>query len=231
MLRIDRWDCKNCGRQFQATLALLLITLLTAGCSVIQQERQPYTTQRDKTAKGAGIGAAAGAAAAVLDGKREADEILAGAAIGAAIGGGVGFYMDRQEEKLARIPGTQVERVSEDTLLVHFDDEILFDLDSAVLGGSGRSTTAGLADVLHEFRKTAVVIQGHTDATGSEEHNQDLSERRAEAVRNALIGRGIDPDRMTAVGYGESAPVASNDTESGRQLNRRVDVLIKARAK
>jgi outer membrane protein OmpA-like peptidoglycan-associated protein len=231
MLRIDIRDCKNYGKHLQGLLVLVLVIALTGGCSVIQQERQPYTTKRDKTAKGAGIGAAAGAAAAVLDGKREADEILAGAAIGAAIGGGVGFYMDRQEEKLARIPGTQVERVSEDTLLVHFNDEILFDVDSAILGSSGRSTVAGLGDVLHEFPKTAVVIQGHTDATGGEEHNQNLSERRAEAVRNALIGRGIDANRMTAVGYGESAPIASNDTESGRQQNRRVDVLIKARAK
>lgn len=208
-----------------------LLGLATSGCSFIQQEREPYTTSRDKTAKGAGIGAVAGAAAAVLDGKREADEILAGAAIGAVVGGGVGFYMDRQEEKIARIPGTRVERVSEDTLLVHFDSEILFDVDSAIVGPSGRGTLEQVSGVLNEFDKTAVVIQGHTDSTGSEEHNQDLSERRATAVKNYLIGRGIDAGRMTAIGYGEANPIADNGTEGGRQLNRRVDILLKAKAK
>jgi outer membrane protein OmpA-like peptidoglycan-associated protein len=76
-----------------------------------------------------------------------------------------------------------------------------------------------------------VVVQGHTDSTGSEQHNQSLSERRAQAVKNYLIGRGIDDGRMTAVGYGETLPVASNDTDWGRQQNRRVDVLLKAKAR
>ena len=218
-------------RSITAVAVACLLGLATSGCTVIQQEREPYTTSRDKTAKGAGIGAVAGAAAAVLDGKREADEILAGAAIGAVVGGGVGFYMDRQEEKIARIPGTRVERVSEDTLLVHFDSEILFDVDSAIVGSGGRGTLEQVSGVLNEFDKTAVVIQGHTDATGSEQHNQDLSERRATAVKNYLIGRGIDAGRMTAVGYGESNPIADNETEGGRQLNRRVDILLKAKAR
>src|SRR6185295_13026579 len=93
----------------------------------------PRTTSRDKTAKGAGIGAAAGAATAVIAGKREADQILIGAAIGAAAGAGVGAYMDAQEERLARIPGTTVERIEDDMLLVRFDSDILFTPDSASL--------------------------------------------------------------------------------------------------
>jgi len=213
-------------------LALALVVALLAGCAgATAPYRGPYETRRDKTAKGAGIGAAAGAAAAVLKGERQADEILAGAAIGAVVGAGVGAYMDAQEEKLARIPGTTVERVSPDTILVHFDSDVLFDVDSAIVSPSARGTLEQVAQVLIEHPKTALVVQGHTDATGSEEHNQQLSERRADAVKNYLIGRGVDSVRMTAVGYGEGYPVASNDTESGRQLNRRVDLLIKAKAK
>jgi outer membrane protein OmpA-like peptidoglycan-associated protein len=208
--------------------ALLVALLLGAGCAGITD---PYTTKRDKTAKGAGIGAASGAVAAILKGERQADEILAGAAIGAVIGTGVGVYMDRQEERLARIPGTTVERVGENLLLVRFDSNVLFEVDSAIVGSSGRSAVEEVASVLTEYPKTAVIVQGHTDSTGSEEHNQELSERRAGAVRGLLVGDGVDSARMTAVGYGEGYPVASNDTESGRRLNRRVDVLLKAKVK
>lgn len=206
-----------------ATLMLLIM-----GCAAT---RGPYTTQREKTAKGAGIGAAVGALAAVIDGKNEADEILVGAALGAALGAGVGAYMDAQEEKLARIPGTTVERVGRDTLLVHFESDILFAVDSTALNATSRATLNEVAQVLVEFPKTAIVVQGHTDATGTELYNQGLSERRAVSVKNFLIGRSIDPNRIAAIGYGESMPVASNATVSGRQLNRRVDLLLKGKAR
>lgn len=213
-------------------IAALLVGLLLGACATTTREpREPRTTSRDKTAKGAGIGAAAGAVAAVAMGKREADEILAGAAIGAAIGGGVGIYMDRQEEQLARIPGTTVERVGEDTLLVHFDSDVLFAVDSSTLSGGARGTLDQVASVLLEHPKTALVVQGHTDSTGTEEHNQALSERRAEAVRGYLLGRGVDATRMTAMGMGESYPLASNEDEWGQRQNRRVDLLIKAKAR
>ncbi|HEX6200697.1 MAG TPA: OmpA family protein, partial [Thermoanaerobaculia bacterium] len=189
-------------------IALAAAGALLASCATIRQ-RDPYETRRDKTAKGAGIGAAAGAVGAVLAGEREADEILAGAAIGAVVGGGIGAYMDHQEERLTRIPGTTVERVSEDVILIHFDSDVLFEVDSAVLDPGSQGTLSQVAQVLHDYPKTAVVVQGHTDATGSEEHNQALSERRAGAVHNYLVGRGVDTGRMTAVGYGESLPVAS----------------------
>ena len=191
----------------------------------------PYSTSRDKTVKGAGAGAATGAIGAVLAGKREADEILAGAAIGAAVGAGVGAYMDAQEEKLARIPGTTVERVSEDTILVHFESDVLFAVDSAVLNSGAQAAMADAAAVMIEYPKTAVVVQGHTDSTGSEEHNQALSERRARAVENFLIARGVAAERIASIGHGEGAPVASNASESGRRQNRRVDVLLKAKAR
>ncbi|MDX1642719.1 MAG: OmpA family protein [Thermoanaerobaculia bacterium] len=212
----------------RATVALVAVLALGTACASVTD---PYATERDKTAKGAGIGAVGGAAAAILLGEREADEILAGAAIGAAIGGGVGAYMDRQEEKLARIPGTTVERLGDNLLLVRFGSNVLFDVDSAIVKSSGQASLDRVASVLTEYPKTAVIVQGHTDSTGSEQHNQDLSERRAASVEAHLIGRGVDPGRITAVGYGEGHPVATNETETGRQLNRRVDILLKAKVK
>lgn len=215
-------------RAASAWMASFLALALLAGCASTQ--RQPYVTKHDRTVKGAGVGAAAGAVGAVIAGKRQADQILAGAAIGAVVGGGIGAYMDHQQEKLARIPGTTVERVEDDTLLVHFNSDVLFDVDSAVVDSSGRSTLDDVAQVLDEYSKTAVVVQGHTDSTGSEEHNQQLSEQRADSVRNYLVGRGVAEPRLSAIGFGESSPVTSNDTESGRQQNRRVDILLKAKA-
>lgn len=224
------------SRSFTSSVAALLAASLLAACAgggndtPRTRRNEPYMTKRDKTLKGAGIGAAAGAAGAVIAGKREADEILVGAAIGAGVGAGVGAYMDAQEEKIARIPGTTVERVDEETLLVHFDSDVLFAVDSATIDSSGRDTLEQVADVLAEYKKTAVVVQGHTDSTGSDEHNDALSERRATSVERFLTQQGVDGRRIVAEGYGEGYPVASNATEDGRQLNRRVDVLLKAKA-
>jgi outer membrane protein OmpA-like peptidoglycan-associated protein len=214
-------------RRVGASLLLLSLSVL-AGCAWIRGDG--YETRRDKTKKGAGYGAAAGAAAAILKGEREADEILAGAAIGAAIGTGVGLYMDRQEERFARIPGTTVERVSENTLLVRFESRILFAVDSAVIGDGGRGTLDEVASILNEFPKTAVIVQGHTDSTGSEEHNQALSQRRAGAVSNHFVSRGVGQGRLATLGMGEGYPVAPNTTEDGRRRNRRVEILLKAKA-
>ncbi|HKH46269.1 MAG TPA: OmpA family protein [Thermoanaerobaculia bacterium] len=217
-------------RTFKALTALCLLLILILGSAAAQAQRSDRVTRRDRTWKGAAIGGAIGAAGAILKGKREADEILAGAAIGGVIGGGIGAYMDRQQERLARIPGTTVERVGDDTLMVHFDSDVLFNVGSSVLDPSGRDTLADVADVINDYPKTAVVVQGHTDSIGSEETNQYLSERRAGTVEEYLANRGVDPGRMSAIGYGESYPAASNDTPSGRQQNRRVDVLLKANA-
>lgn len=219
-------------------LALLLFVTAIAQCGCASSGTSTQTTsdstrvtRRDKMAKGAGIGAAAGAAIAAVTGERSADRILAGAAIGAGIGTGVGAYMDRQEEKLGHIPGTTVERVGDDLLLVHFESDVLFDVDSAVIKPAAQDALDQASGVLTEFPKTAVVVQGHTDSTGTEVHNQELSERRARAVTAYLAGRGIDPDRMAPIGYGEGQPIASNDLASGRAQNRRVDLLLKAKAR
>lgn len=210
-------------------LALLLLAGLISGCATTGTSGR--TTSRDKTGKGAAIGAGIGAVLGALLGEGEADEILAGAAIGAGIGAGVGAYMDHQEEKLARIPGTTVERVGKNMLLIHFDSDILFEIDSASLVGASTSTLDQVAVVLTDYPKTAVVVQGHTDSTGTEEHNQGLSERRAGSVQNYLLGQGLDTARMVALGYGEGQPRDTNDTAEGRKRNRRVNILLKARAR
>ena len=129
------------------------------------------------------------------------------------------------------IPGTSVERISDDVLLIHFDLDILFPIDSASLSAGSKGSLDEIASVLNEYTKTAIVVQGYTDSTGTEEHNQDLSERRAQAVKNYLVIRGVDEVRMNALGFGESSPIASNSTEDGRRMNRHVDILIKAKAK
>ncbi|HUF85397.1 MAG TPA: OmpA family protein, partial [Acidimicrobiia bacterium] len=187
-----------CFPMIRRLVAAVAVVALVAACGTMG-ERQPRSTTRDRTIVGAGVGAVVGAAGAVIAGRDEADEILAGAAIGAVVGGGVGAYMDAQEEKLARIPGTTVERVSDDTLLIHFDSDILFDTDSAALRGSSQSTLSEVAAVIQEYPKTAVVIQGHTDSRGSEAHNEALSGRRARSVENYLSLRGVDGVRMTTM--------------------------------
>ena len=210
-----------------ARSSMIAVLLLMVGCAA----RGPYETKRDKTMKGAAIGAGVGALFSVLDGKKEADEILARAAIGAVAGAGIGAYMDAQEEKLARIPGTTVERLDKNTLLVRFDSDVLFATNSSDLNSRSREALTNASSVIQEYPKTAVVVQGHTDSTGSEDHNQKLSERRADSVFNYFGKGGVDSRRMTAMGYGERVPVASNDDAAGRAQNRRVTVLLRAKAK
>lgn len=203
--------------------ASAVLTAALAGC-------QPYMTKRDNTVKGAAIGGGVGAVAAILKGKREADEILAGAAIGAGIGAGIGAYMDAQEEKIARIPGTTVERIDDETLIVRFASDVLFAVDSASLSGGSEATLSEVSGVVREFDKTAVIIQGHTDSTGSDQYNQALSERRAGSVRSYMSNQGVNPARMAAEGYGETQPIASNESASGRAQNRRVSMMLRAKA-
>ena len=217
-------------RLFSSVTAVLAVGALLSGCASLQQQPE-RATKRDKTKKGAAIGAASGAVLGAILGEGELDEVLAGAAIGAGVGAGVGAYMDRQEEKLARIPGTTVERVSENMLLVHFDTDVLFSLDSAILNEGSRSAIERAAGVFMEHPKTAIIAQGHTDSTGSETYNEQLSQRRAASVMHHLVFRGVDVSRITAQGYGESHPVATNATAEGRSRNRRVDLLLKAKAR
>ena len=226
------------GNGLKGWIAVGLVLGLTTGCATHRNDstaREPMPRSdsridgsRSLTANGA---SAAGAATAVIAGKRQADQILIGAAIGGAVGAGVGAYMDAQEERLARVPGTIVERIEDDTLVVRFDSDILFESGSATLGPAATGTVQEVADILVDYPKTAVVVQGHTDAAGSTARNQDLSERRADSVADALVANGVAPQRLVATGYGETYPVASNASDRGRRLNRRVAILLKTRAR
>lgn len=205
-------------------LAIAAVTM--AGCA----------TPMTKTQKGAMIGTGAGAAAGAALGQaigRDTGSTLIGAGVGAVVGGFtggmIGNYMDKQEaamrQELAAVEGANIQR-NMDTLAVTFKSDILFGVNSASLKAGAFDEISRVAKVLNQYPQTNIVIGGHTDSTGTAEHNQKLSEQRAANVKNALTGEGVNPARMRSVGYGESKPVADNGTEAGRQLNRRVTILI-----
>ncbi len=183
------------------------------------------------TAKGGVIGAGAGAAVGAAVGNA-VGETAKGAIIGAAVGGAagaiIGRQMDRQAEELGEsLDNATVTRVGEG-IVVTFDTGILFDFDRSDLRATARDNLSDLASSLEDYPRTDVLIIGHTDATGSESYNQGLSERRAQSAASYVQSQGIPADRVRIRGMGENDPVASNDTEEGRQLNRRVEVVIYA---
>ncbi|MEF3168512.1 MAG: OmpA family protein [Deltaproteobacteria bacterium] len=193
-----------------------------------------------KTGQGALYGTAGGAAAGAIIGQaigHDTKGTLIGTAIGAAVGGlagaGIGRYMDNQEQALrnamAHSNATSIQRTG-DAIAVTFKGDVLFSTGSSAIQPGAYAEIDRMAQVLQQYPETRIRIEGHTDSTGSEQANLDLSQRRAEAVKNALISRGIAPERLTALGYGESRPIASNATPEGRQLNRRVEVFIEPRA-
>jgi len=202
------------------------VILALGGCAQMQT----------KTGQGAAVGTAAGAAVGAGLGQaigKNTKATLIGAAIGAAAGGltgaAVGNYMDKQEQAmrdaLAQSEAASVKREM-DVLSVTFKGDVSFDVNSATLKPGALDEINRVAGVLNQYPQTTILVAGHTDSTGAEEYNQQLSERRAEAVKNALVGQGVAPARITTVGYGESKPIATNDTPEGRQLNRRVEVRI-----
>lgn len=185
-----------------------------------------------RATKGAVIGAGAGgAAAAVLAKDNKAAWIIAAAAVGGVAGGLIGNYMDKQAASIEQdLEDAEVERVGEG-IVVTFDSGILFDVDSYALKSATRTNLQELATSLKKYDDTEVQILGHTDNTGSEKHNQTLSERRADAVNDFLIAQQVTESRLSTKGYGESDPIASDDTVDGRQQNRRVEIVIVANKK
>ena len=156
---------------------------------------------------------------------------ILGAAVGGAAGAYIGHYMDKQVEEMQRdIAGAKVERVGEG-IKITFDSGLLFDVNKATLKSASRDNLANLSKILSKYEDTDILLEGHTDATGSDEYNLDLSKKRAQSVSNHLASLAVSPTRFTIMGYGESQPVVSNDTSQGRQANRRVEVAIFANDK
>lgn len=210
-----------------ATLLIALLAVTPAFADV--------ASERDKTRKGAAIGGVAGAiVGGVLGNNRGSGNARRGAAIGGVVGAAtgaiVGAMMDKQERELRQIEGLDVTRVDEDELKVTVRNEVLFDYNSTALRPASRSALQEMADVFQNYPDTTIVVEGHADSTGSAAYNERLSERRAASVERYLRNLGVRNSRIDAIGYGESQPRASNRTARGRQLNRRVEINVRANA-
>ena len=184
-----------------------------------------------KTQKGAVIGAGTGGAIGAIIGKK-AGNTAVGAIIGGAIGGTAGAYigrrMDRQAAEIEQsVPNAEVIREGEG-IIVKFDSGILFDVNKSALKAQARTNIESLATSLKNNPETNILIVGHTDATGTDALNYRLSEQRAASVKNYAISQGISASRLTTEGRGETEPIAENTTESGKALNRRVEIVIVA---
>lgn len=178
--------------------------------------------------RGAVIGAGGGAVAGGVIGN-QVGNTAAGAIIGAAVGGAagaiIGHQMDQQAEEMDDIAGADVQRVGEG-IVVTFDSGILFAFDSDALQPNARANLTELAQSLQRHPNTNVLIVGHTDATGADDYNMNLSYRRANSAAQYLQAQGVAGSRVETAGRGETEPIASNDSETGRQENRRVEIAI-----
>ena len=188
----------------------------------------------NRTTKGAAIGAGAGGAAGALIGYATGSTVaglLIGAAVGGVAGGFIGNYMDKQAAEIERdIQGAKVERVGEG-IKITFSSGILFDVDQANLKDGPKAELAELSTILNKYADTNILLAGHTDSTGGDEHNLELSRRRAQSVAGYLATQNVNSARVATEGYGKSQPIASNDTDAGRAQNRRVEVAIWANEK
>ena len=209
--------------------AVLGVVVLVGGCKTLD----PYTgeEQTSNATRGALIGAATGAVVGLVSGDDAVERkkrALIGAGVGALAGGSIGYYMDRQEEKLrAELEGTgvSVTRIG-DNITLNMPGNVTFATDSSDLSPAFFEVLDSVSTVLKEFDQTVVEVAGHTDSTGTETYNQDLSERRASSVSQYLQARKISNERLITVGMGELRPVAENGTVGGRQANRRVEITM-----
>jgi outer membrane protein OmpA-like peptidoglycan-associated protein len=205
-------------------LMTAIVTGLTA-CAADDPNRNAKT--------GAAVGAVAGA---ILGHSIENDKggVLIGAAVGAVAGAGVGTYMDSQRQEMEKELAEEqarheleIQKLENETLKIDISSEVSFDFDSAALKPAFMPTLNKVAGILERYPKTVIHVVGHTDSVGSESYNMQLSERRANAVADYFASQGILAGRLNAIGRGESEPRASNETEAGRQLNRRVELYVK----
>lgn len=198
------------------------------------QTQDAYTGEQ-KTSKatygalgGAVLGALAGGLIGKGDAKDRRQRALIGAGVGALAGGGIGYYMDKQEAELTkrlRASGVSVTRVGNDIIL-NMPGNITFATDSSDINSRFYDVLNSVAIVLKEYDQTLIDVTGHTDSTGSDQYNLELSQKRAQSVSSYLIGQGLDSRRFYIVGAGESQPIATNDTAAGREQNRRVEIRL-----
>lgn len=209
------------------------IFLVTALCTALVLTACAGDPNR-RTKIGAGVGAVLGGVAGSQLGDKSSTNAAIGAALGALAGGGVGRYMDNQQRELNRkLQAEQardvlhITRLDQNTLKIGVASDASFAVDSSTLSGNAQSTFNTIANTLKDYDKTAIHVVGHTDSTGSEQHNMKLSQQRAQAVANFMTSRGVNSKRVLTWGRGESEPIATNDTKDGRAQNRRVDIVIK----
>ncbi len=189
----------------------------------------PACKSLNNTQKGTGIGVAGGAAAGALIGGGGKSSVI-GALIGAAVGGGAGYlignHMDKQATEIKQaVPDAQVERVGEGINMT-FNSGLLFKINSSDLSDSAKSNLDRIAVVFNKYPETIILVEGHTDNTGTHDYNQALSQKRATAVANYLISRSVAESRFSIKWYAETQPKYPNDTDANRKLNRRVEVAI-----
>lgn len=207
----------------------LALVVLLAGCAV-----DPVTGERraTRTGQGAAVGAALGAVIGALtedDSSRERRKrALIGAGIGALAGAGVGAYMDAEERRLREEladTGVRVERVG-DRIVLDMPGNVTFATDSSDVSADFYPVLGSVAKVLDEYERTLIDVAGHTDSTGAESYNLDLSQRRADSVARYLTAQGIDARRVFTRGFGEAYPVGDNASAEGRRRNRRVELVL-----
>lgn len=213
----------------RAGVTLLAASIVVSACTTLDPYTREEQTSRAQT--GAIIGAVSGAVAGLITGDSSMERkkrALVGAGLGAIAGGAVGSYQDRQEAQLrAQLEdsGVSVTRVG-DNITLNMPGNITFATGSADLNANFFAVLDSVGLVVNEFNQTVIEVAGHTDSTGSDTFNQQLSERRAASVAAYLVSRGVLADRIIQVGMGEARPIADNATESGRQLNRRVELTL-----
>lgn len=210
-------------------LAIAASLFLSSCATYTGQTNAPDDPNR--TQRGALIGAAVGAVAGLLSGDDATERrqrALVGAGVGAVAGGAVGVYQDRQEAELRRrTAGTGIDVTREgDVIKLNLPDGVTFDFGKANLKPQFYPALDQVAATMAEYNQTIVEISGHTDSVGSDEANQRLSEQRAGSVSNYLAGKGLVRERFEVVGMGERYPIASNDSDSGRAMNRRVEIRV-----
>lgn len=210
---------------------IIAVAAVTSSCATDEYgNRLPMSDAE----KGAIIGAISGAAVGAIGNKSNRDR---GAIIG-AVGGGiagvaVGSYMDSQKKDFEKVLASEVQageitiqKVNQNNLLITMTGQTAFDFDSTTIKPGFYTTMDKIANILVRYGKTQLTIVGHTDNVGSNQYNQTLSERRAKAVNDYLLNKGVLVQRLVFLGRGETSPRASNATEEGRRLNRRVEIII-----